>query len=109
MRADLAARRRVIISPRSAALLKQAAQKKGNKFAPGPLPNQLAPAFKTKDQCLSEPPPGPSPNGKGKWRPKPRVGAAAGRRRHILKLNAALGRSAGENGSASGSDNSGAA
>ena len=109
VRADLAARRRVVVSPRSAALLKQAANKKRNKFVPGPLPNQLAPAFKVSNQCLSEPAPGPSPNGKGKWRPKPRVGAAAGRRRHILKLNAALGRSAGENGSASGSDNSGAA
>ena len=107
VRADLAARRRVIISPRSAALLKQAAQKKGNKFAPGPLPNQLAPAFKTKDQCLSEPAPGPSPNGKGKWRPKSRVGAAAGRRRSMLKLNTALGRSADQNGSANGAADSG--
>ena len=71
-RRDLLARRRVVVSPRSAALVQHAGARQGGKFKPiGPLQSGYAPQLKPADQSQRMPAPGPSPKGNGKWKGKP--------------------------------------
>ena len=81
-RADLAARRRVLLSPRTAAVVRARGQRQANKPQPiGPLPNQSAPRpLRPADQSLAQPRPGPSPNGKGKWKQKRAASTSAARK-----------------------------
>lgn len=61
-RADMSARRRLVISPRSASLLKAEARKKAQKLAPSAL-NQFVAPVPVAQQSQFEPRAGPSPNG----------------------------------------------
>ena len=70
-RQDYLARRRVVVSPRSAALVQHAGARQGGKFKPiGPLQSGYAPQLKPADQSQRMPAPGPSPKGNGKWKDK---------------------------------------
>ena len=73
-RTDMTARRRLVISPRSAAELKATAARRSAKFRPtGPLPSAFAPVVAPAQQEQDQVAPGPSPTKSGKWRGKTRV------------------------------------